>query len=654
MNQHIVSSPNPLCDEQHVLDGLKAGPGGVPSGKCLNILFEEQVGRTPDAIALVFENRSLSYAELNRRANRFAHYLSELGVGPEVLVAICAEPSVEMIVSLLAVLKAGGAYLPLDPAFPLERLRFMLEDSAPVALLTQAHLRANFSEIDRNLNILDISAANPPWSSYPESNPDTASIGLHSGSLAHVIYTSGSTGKPKGVLIEQRALTVLVEWFIGECNLTSQFVSLPATSFAFSAFYKNIYGPLFIGGQIHLVKNLKDSNAMLAAVSRANVPLLNVTPTAFSMLVDANSQGELSKVHTIMLVGEPIQIHKLSLLPDPRPEIINTYGQAESGLASFHRIGPLSDLSVGEITSVGRPHPYARIYILDEHLQPVQSGAEGELYIASEGMARGYLNRPELTAQRFLPDPFVPSSEARMFKSGDMGRWLPDGTIEFLGRNDFQVKIRGVRVELGEIEVRLSQYPGVREAVVLVRQDNPGDERLVAYHLASPADSGNQSPLHPGQLRAYMAAGLPEHMVPAAYVRLESWPTTPNGKLDRRALPPPNRDSYPSCDYEPPEGPMEAEIAAIWADVLKLDQVGRHDSFFLLGGNSLLAMQVEVRLRKAYGMEVPVSHIFQNPTIESFSQVVESLLHSMQADTDLLRILGELEAMPEISAEGAL
>ena len=257
----------------------------IPPAKCLNLRFEEQVGRTPNSIALAFEETSLSYAGLNRAANRLAHYLIELGVGPEALVAVCAEPGLEMIVAILAVLKAGGAYLPLDPAFPGERIRFMLDDAAPVAVLTQAPLRPDFSDADRCLRILDISAENPPWSGYPDTNPDTASMGLHDGSLAHVIYTSGSTGRPKGVLIEHRALNVLVDWFIRECNLTSEFVSLPATSFAFSAFYKNIYAPLFIGGQIRLVKTLKDTKSLLATVSRENVQLLNERPRLYPCLL---------------------------------------------------------------------------------------------------------------------------------------------------------------------------------------------------------------------------------------------------------------------------------------------------------------------------------------------------------------------------------
>ena len=282
----------------------------------------------------------------------------------------------------------------------------MLEDSAPVALITQSNLRQLFPDFDHNVKVLDISAENPPWNSQPENNPDAAAMGLHSGSLAHVIYTSGSTGTPKGVLIEHHYLRMLARWFVRECSLTHEYVSFPATSFCFAPFYKNVYAPLFIGGQIHLVRNHKDPNELLSIVSRSNIRLLNVTPTTFAMLLDADSSGILSKIQTIVLVGEPIQLHKLSMLPIPRPDVINTYGQLESGLVSFHRIPTDCDLSTGKMASIGRPMPHVRVYILNGEGDPVPDGAEGELYIGGANMSRGYLNRPDLNAERFLPDPF--------------------------------------------------------------------------------------------------------------------------------------------------------------------------------------------------------------------------------------------------------
>jgi len=302
---------------------------------------------------------------------------------------------------------------------------------------------------------------------------------------------------------------------------------------------------------------------------------------------------------------------------------------------------------------IGRPLPNVHIYILDENRRPVPIGVTGEIYIGGVGVARGYLNRPELTAERFLIDLYSSESGARMYRSGDLGRWQADGTIDFRGRNDFQVKIRGMRIELGEVEARLMEHPAVREAVVMAREDEPGDKRLVAYYLAASNEAAEAEALRPEQLRRHMAESLPEHMAPAAYVRMEAWPRTPSGKLDRRALLAPGKQAYvTSRGYEPPQGRMEAELAGIWADVLKMDCVGRHENFFALGGHSLSAMQLMVRLRKALDLDVPVVSLFQNPTIESFAEALGRLQGSKPSEADVLRILEELEVMPEPSAEG--
>jgi len=626
-----------------------------PRDKCVHQLFEEQVARTPEAVALVGEKERLSYAELNRRANQLAHYLRELGVGPEVPVGLCVERSPEMIVGLLAVLKSGGAYIPLDSAYPAERLRFMIEDAAPAALLTQTHLREVFSNLDGAVTVLDMTEAAPAWRNQPESNPDAASVGLSPGSLAYIIYTSGSTGKPKGVLEGHRGLCNLVYWYTKEVPLSPRDVILLASSISFDLTFKNIYGPLVTGGQIWLTPNRFDPQAILSAIGRTNEGLLNVPPTAFYSLMEADRDHQLSKLRTIVMGGETIQLAKMAQLREPRPQILNTYGPTEiTGSASFHRLRPALDYGGRQTPPIGHPLPNVRVYILDEQRRPVPIGVMGEIYIGGIGVARGYLNRPELTAERFLADPFSAVSGATMYRSGDLGRWQADGTIDFLGRNDFQVKIRGIRIELGEIEARLMEHSAVREAAVVAREDEPGDKRLVAYYLAAPHGAGAEEALRPEQLRRHMAESLPEHMAPAAYVRMEAWPRTPSGKLDRLALPAPGKDAYvTSAGYEPPQGTMETELAGIWTEVLKMDRIGRHENFFALGGHSLSAMQVMVRLRKAFDLEVPVACIFQNPTIESFAEAVDELHASMQSDAELLRILGELEAMPETSAEGA-
>ena len=622
------------------------------SDKCLHQLFEKQAANTPGAVALVLENDSLTYAQLNCRANQLAHYLIDLGVKPELLVAICVEPTLEMIVAMLAVLKAGGAYVPLDPAFPPDRLRFMLQDSGAFALITQRHLSALFSEFETSLPVLEIDAANPPWGSNPGANPDAQSIGLNSSHLAQILYTSGSTGRPKGVLIEHRGLTVQALWFMKEFRITSEYAGIVGTSLSFLTVYKNIFGTLFAGGQLHLVRNQRDPNALISVAFRANVTLLNLTPTTFSMLLEADSRNELSKVKTVLPTGEPLRLHLFAKLPDPRPEFVNTYGQTECGTASIHRLRPGFDGSEYEIAPIGRPLPYARIYILNEQRQPVPPGAEGELYIGGAGLARGYLNRPDLTAERFLQDPFVSESRARMFRSGDLGRWLPDGTIEFLGRSDSRIKIRGIRIEPGEIEVRLMEHPFVRDAVVIAREDFPRDEKLVAYYLPSRIGVGSQDPPHPAQLRSHLAASLPEQVLPAAYVSLPTWPKTSSGKLDRSALPPPTMDSYPHCGDDPPQGYIETKLAEIWAEVLSLQRVGRNDSFFTLGGHSLSAMRVAARLRNDLQLEIPIETLFQNPSLQSFAKTVEVLCASRHNEGELMGILDEIEAAPAAATKG--
>jgi len=622
MNQY--SSNPPAAERKHIADDSKSSTGEIQVDKCLNQLFEEQASRSPDVVAVAFEEQQLSYGELNRRSNQLAHYLGELGVGPEVLVAVCVEPSLEMIVALMAVLKAGGAYVPLDPAYPVDRLRFMLADSAPLALLTQGSLLGLFHETGQDLKVVDLSAAKPPWSSHPETNPDARSKGLHAGSLAQVIYTSGSTGKPKGVLIEHRYYVILARWLVSERIYKREYSSLLVTSFSYGAFYKNLFIPLFLGGQVHLLRTVKDPALVLSTVTGANVRLLNLTPTAFSMLVDADSRGVLAKIETVILVGEQIQLQKLSVLSKTRPQILNTYSQTEIGMASMHRIEPEFDLSKQQSSFVGCPLPYVRIYILNDEGEPVAKGAEGELHIASAALARGYLNRPKLTEERFLADRFAAESGARMFKTGDRGRWLPDGTLEFLGRNDHQVQIRGIRVELGEIEARLMEHAAVREAVVVAREDRPGDKRLIAYYVAQAKAGGAEDTLRPDELRRHVAESLPEHMIPAAYVRLETLPLTPTRKLDRMALPPPEREHLAtSGSHVAPRDRLEEMLASIWGEVLGADRIGIYDDFFELGGDSLQAARVVGRVIAALPeYNVSLRTMLRTRTVEQFARAL--------------------------------
>jgi amino acid adenylation domain-containing protein len=619
----------PATERHQLLYEWNDTRAGFPSQHCIHQLFEKQVRTSPEATALVYEGASLTYDELNRRANRLAHYLRGLGVKPDARVAICVERSLEMVVALLAVLKAGGAYVPLDPAYPVERLHFMLEDCTPVALLTQSHLQGLFTELPHAVPVVDLSADTTAWSHQPHDDPDSASIGLTPQHLAYVIYTSGSTGTPKGVMVEHRNVTRLFAatdaWFhFSESDIWTLF-----HSYAFDFSVWEIWGALLYGGRLMVVpKSMvhapEDFYEMLC---RTGVTVLNQTPSAFRQLTAAQEMSKQPhQLRHVIFGGEALELATLkpwyAQNKGERTGLINMYGITETTVHVTYRPLERADCEGHRGSPIGCRIPDLRIYLLDEHGGPVPVGVVGELYVGGAGVARGYLNRPELTAKRFVKDPFVEEAGARMYKTGDLGRWQSDGTIEFVGRNDSQVKVRGFRIELGEIETRLAEHPAVREAVVIAREDIPGDKRLVAYYTATETSEREAAELGAEQLRAHLSSQLPEYMVPAAYVRLKSMPLTPNGKLDRKALPAPEGDAYSTHEYEEPQGKIESTLAAIWSDVLKLDRVGRHNNFFELGGHSLLAMQLAARIRRALEVELPVRSMFEAPTIAGLAMEV--------------------------------
>lgn len=601
-----------------------------PSDKCLHQLFEEQAARTPNAVALVVDATTLSYAELNRRANQLAHYLRGLGVMPDARVAICVERSFEMVVALLAVLKAGGAYVPLDPAYPVDRLHFVLEDSKPVALLTQRHLEGLFPGIGDRLPVLDLTAATPAWHSQAETNPDLEAIGLRPNHLAYIIYTSGSTGQPKGVMVEHanvmRLFTATDEWFhFGADDTWTLF-----HSFAFDFSVWEIWGALLYGGRLVIVpKEIARSPAdFYKLICQQKVTVLNQTPGAFRQLIAAQANNQDSHhLRYVVFGGEALEVATLKpwyeLNRKQRTQLVNMYGITETTVHVTYRPLEQSDTERHGASPIGCRIPDLRTYILDTHGQPVPVGVTGELYVGGAGVARGYLNRPELTAERFVADPFRSEPGSRMYRTGDLGRWLADGKIEYLGRNDFQVKIRGFRIELGEIEARLAEYPAVREAVVIVREDTPGDKRLVAYYTSSSLmNEAEEDTFGAKQFRSHLFTSLPEYMVPAAYVHLKSLPLTHNGKLDRKALPAPEADSYSTSGYESPQGETETKLAAIWADILKLERIGRHDNFFDLGGHSLMAARAVALLNSEFGTTLPVRVLFMASTVSALASVI--------------------------------
>ncbi|KAF9085584.1 hypothetical protein BGX27_003414, partial [Mortierella sp. AM989] len=583
---------------------------------CIHQLFESQVERSPDAIALVFEDLQLSYYELNAQANGLAHHLIDLGVRPESLVAICVDRSPMMIITLLAVMKAGGAYVPLDPSFASERLHDIFEDASPSILIADETGIAALSLTDsESVMIVD------PYTLLEKSpvNPDVTDLTSHH--LAYVIYTSGSTGKPKGVMIEHRNVVSLA------MSLPPVFGNGPSSqviqffSFGFDASVQEICTALIVGGSLHVLPNhiRLDQSRLWHYLEQRSITHATITPT---VLQHYKNMPPLNTPINLILAGEAVSPALIkTLLPlIPNGWIYNGYGPTETTVAATAWKCP-SDFD-GEIAPIGRPNPDKKIYILDQYRAPVPLGAIGEMYIAGAGVARGYLNRPDLTDITFVPDPFADDTNSRMYKTGDLVRYLPDGNLVFIGRNDHQVKIRGFRIELGEIEARLSEHPIVREAVVLALGEGI-EKRLVAYVIAEPADGLVHT------LRSHISSKLPEFMVPAAIVRLDSLPLTSSGKLDRRALPEPDIDSFVSQEYESPQGEIESSLAMIWSELLRINRVGRHDNFFMLGGHSLLAVQMIERLRRI-GLEISVRTLFDTPTLSVLAQT----LNKSEADTE--------------------
>ncbi|TBF86378.1 amino acid adenylation domain-containing protein, partial [Rhizobium leguminosarum] len=543
------------------MEGFNATAVDYPAHALVHELFEEQVALSPEAVALVFEEESLTYGALEARANRLAHHLVSLGVKPDERVAICVERSIEMVVGLLAVLKAGGAYVPLDPAYPPDRLAYMLEDCNPVAILTHAPARNALEAARAGMEgqdtgakgqgtaapVIDLEADAFQWADLSANAPDIRSAGMTSANLAYVIYTSGSTGLPKGVMVEHRNVVNLVSAVQKQYALTPHDRMLQLSSFAFDASVEEMFSPLAIGAALVLKApgGLLEPSELVRIANAKQITAVSLTPAFWSQVVDTLETEPCDSIRLYIIGGEQFSSTVLEKWFNRRNAIarlVNSYGPTETTVNAT-----LWDLRKDDIGRqvIGRPIANTRIYILDGRGEPVPVGVAGELHIGGAGVARGYLNRPELTAERFVADPYAGVAGARMYRTGDLGRWLADGTIEYLGRNDFQVKIRGFRIELGEIEARLASHPGVGEAVVVARQDGDGaeadDKRLVAYYTRA-ADAGRD--LSAEALRSHLSAVLPDYMVPSAYVLMEAFPLTPNGKLDRKALPAPDGDAY--------------------------------------------------------------------------------------------------------------
>ncbi|MGF1990763.1 MAG: amino acid adenylation domain-containing protein [Nostoc sp. ZfuVER08] len=572
-----------------------------PQDKYIHQLFEEQVEKTPDAVAVVFENQQLTYRELNNRANELAHYLQNLGVKSEVIVGVCIKRSPEILIALLAILKAGGAYVPLDPAYPQERLTFMLEDSQAKVLLTQSHLVELFAQLSVDIICID-------RNSQLLSRQSTANLPseVKSHHLAYVIYTSGSTGVPKGVAIEHQNCVALLTWSRGVFTDDDLAGVLASTSICFDLSVFELFVPLSWGGKVILVENTLHLPSVTAEVS-----LVNTVPSIITELLQIN--GLPSSVKTVNLAGEPLQNQLVQQIYQNNyiQRVLNLYGPSEDTTYST-----FAQVNRDNNVTIGRPITNTQIYLLDTNLQPVPIGVPGEIYIGGAGLARGYLNRAELTDEKFITNPFSSQIKSRLYKTGDLARYLPDGNLEYLGRVDNQVKIRGFRIELGEIENALLKHSAVGEVVIVVREDKVGDKQLVAYIVSLQ----NQIPTV-SELRNYLKTLLPNYMIPNIFTFLDTLPLLPNGKVDRRALRVPDslRPTL-TTTYQVPQSQMEQQIAKLWQEVLHLEQVGIHDNFFDLGGHSLLVLTVNNKLRGILQRDISVVTMFQNPTIYSLAQ----------------------------------
>lgn len=606
-----------------------------PEGRCLHQLFETQVQRTPDSIAAVFEDQRLTYRGLNARANQLAHYLRKLGVGPEVLVGLCAERSLDMVIGLLGILKAGGAYLPLDPDYPKERLAFMLQDAQVPVLLTQAKLVERLPRQAAEVVCLDMG-----WDEIATESSENPADSVMPDNLAYVIYTSGSTGSPKGAMNTHRGICNRLLWMQDAYRLMEADRVLQKTPFSFDVSVWEFFWPLLTGARLVVARpgGHQDSAYLVKLISEQKITTLHFVPSMLQVFLSEPTLEACRCLRQVMCSGEtlPTTLQEL-FFARLGAELHNLYGPTEAAVDVTFWACERSRRA--RAVPIGRPIANIEIYLLDSHLKPVPVGVPGELFIGGVGLARGYLNQPELTTEKFIPNSFSDEPGARLYKTGDVARYLPDGNIEFLGRVDHQVKIRGFRIELGEIEVVLSQHPAVRETVVLAREDGRGEKRLVGYivTVATPAPSTSE-------LRSFLQHKLPNYMVPAAFVFLDSLPVTSSGKVDRNALPEPDQNRLETEEsYVAPRTPVEELLAGIWSDLLKIAKVGARDNFFDLGGHSLLATQVISRIRITFRIDLPLRRLFETPTVAGLARAIQEMETSKGA-SDKVALLHQFVA----------
>jgi amino acid adenylation domain-containing protein len=629
--QRLSDLPLLTAAEQHqLLVEWNNSRTNYPSNTCIHQLFEVQAEQTPNAVAAVFGSEQLTYQQLNHRANQLAHHLQGLRVGSETCVGICVERSLDILVGLLGILKAGAAYLPLDPAYPQERLTFMLEDAQVPVLLTQQRQVEKLPSHRAKVVCLDTD-----WDAINRESQENPISSVTADNLAYVMYTSGSTGRPKGVSVIHRGVVRLVKE-ANYANLSAEEVFLQLAPISFDASTLEIWGSLLNGALLVIFPPHTPSLEELGQViQQYQITTLWLTASLFHLMVDERLE-DLKPLRQLLAGGDVLSVpHVQKFLQKIGDcKLINGYGPTEN--TTFTCCYPITEPDqLGNSVPIGRPITNTQVYLLDSHLQPVPIGVPGELYIGGDGLARGYLNRPDLTEEKFIPNPFPRSKGAgdtgsqgskeeqssnpeRLYKTGDLARYLPDGNIEFLGRIDNQVKIRGFRIELGEVESTLSQYPAVRQCAVIARIDTDSDKRLVAYIVAD-----QQQKPTTDELRRFLKQKLPDYMVPSAFVFPDALPLTPNGKIDRRALPAPDQlKQEPGSTFVPPSDDLEIQLTKIWENVLGKKPIGVKDNFFDLGGHSLLAVRLFAQIEKSFGKNLPLATLFQAPNIEELANIL--------------------------------
>ena len=629
------------AERELLLTNWNHTPSAIVPQLCIHELFEEQARLTPQAIAAVYGTEQVTYAELNARANRLAHYLRTLKVGAEVTVGLCIGRSVEMLVGLLGILKAGGAYVPLSPQYPLERLMYMLEDAQISVLITEQALLDAVPSYDGQAVCLDRDAE--LIGAQPETNPSNVTTGDN---LAYIMYTSGSTGRPKGVSVIHKGVVRLVkETEYASFNSAEVFLQLAPLSFDASTF--EIWGSLLNGARLAIMPPATPSLQEIGeAIKQHGVTTLWLTAGLFNLMVDERVE-DLQPLRQLLAGGDVLSVAHVNKFMAAHGDcrLINGYGPTES--TTFTCCYSMQGGSINGSVPIGYPIAHTEVYILDETQQPVPVGVAGELYIGGDGLARGYVNALEMTAEKFVPHPYSAGVGARLYRTGDLVRYLPDGSIEFLGRRDKQVKVRGFRIELGEIEATLGQHERVREVAVMAREDMAGEgKQLVAYIVPVQAES-----ITAGELRDYMRLLLPDYMIPGVFVLLDKFPLTTNGKIDLKALPQPGEARLePEEAYVAPRNAVEETIVGLWSQLLGVECVGVNDNFFALGGNSIFAIQLTSRLNKSFNLELPLRVIYDRPTLAALAATIVQTQAEQADAAELNRLLAELENISEDDA----